>query len=61
MMFNPREGSCLPGPMQPNFCLADDTCINKWPTVLVRKVKGKPHNYEAIMCGSLYSTFETSF
>ena len=27
-MFNPGEGRCLPGPMQQNFCLAVDTCIN---------------------------------
>ena len=30
-----------------------------WPTVLVRKVKGKTHNFEANLCGSLYSTFPT--
>ena len=29
---------------------------HKWPTVLVRTVKGKPRNFEA-----LYSTFKTSF
>ena len=34
---------------------------HKWPTVLVRKAKGKPHNFEANSCGSLYSTFKTSF
>ena len=34
---------------------------HKWPTVLVRKVKGKPRNFEANLCGSLYSTFKTSF
>ena len=33
----------------------------KWPTVLVRKAKGKPRNFEANVCGSLYSTFKTSF
>ena len=33
----------------------------KWLTVLVCKVKGKPHNFEAYLCGSLYSTFKTSF
>ena len=33
---------------------------HKWPTVLVCKVKRKPHNFEANMCGSLYSTFKTS-
>ena len=33
----------------------------KWLTVLVRKVKGKPCNFEEYLCGSLYSTFETSF
>ena len=32
-----------------------------WPTVLVRKVKGKPRNFQANLCGSLYSTFKTSF
>ena len=31
------------------------------PIVLVRKVKGKPRNFEANVCGSLYSTFKTSF
>ena len=30
---------------------------HKWPTVLVRKVKGKPRNFEANWCRSLYSTF----
>ena len=34
---------------------------DKWPTVLVRTVKGKPRNFEANLCGSLYSTFRTSF
>ena len=34
---------------------------HKWPTVLVRAVKGKPRNFEANLCGSLYSTFKTSF
>ena len=34
---------------------------HKWPTVLVRKVRGKPRNFEANVCGSLYSTFKTSF
>ena len=34
---------------------------HKWPTVLVRKVKGKPRNFEANLCGSLYSSFKTSF
>ena len=33
---------------------------HKWPTVLVRTVKGKPRNFEANLCGSLYSTFKTS-
>ena len=33
---------------------------HKWPTVLVRKIKGKPRNFEANLCGSLYSTFQTS-
>ena len=34
---------------------------HKWPTVLVDEVKGKPCNLEACLCGSLYSTFTTSF
>ena len=34
---------------------------HKWPTVLVDKVKGKSCDFEACLCGSLYSTFETSF
>ena len=34
---------------------------HKWPTVLVRKVKEKPRNLKANLCGSLYSTFKTSF
>ena len=34
---------------------------HKKPTVLVRKVKGKPCNIKANVCGSLYSTFKTSF
>ena len=34
---------------------------HKWPTVLVRTVKGKPRNFEANVCGPLYSTFKTSF
>ena len=34
---------------------------HKWPTVSVDKVKGKPCNFEACLCGSLYSTFTTSF
>ena len=34
---------------------------HKWPNVLFRKVKGKPHNFEANLYGSLYSTFKTSF
>ena len=29
-------------------------------TVLVDEVKGKPCNFEACLCGSLYSTFKTS-
>ena len=33
----------------------------KPPTVLVRKVKGKPHNFKACLCESSYSTFKTSF
>ena len=35
--------------------------MDKWPTVLVCKVKGKPSNFEANLCGSLYSTFKISF
>ena len=31
-----------------------------WPTVLVR-TEWKPRNFEATLCGSLYSTFKTSF
>ena len=31
---------------------------HKWPTMLVRKVKGKPCNFEANYCGSLYSTLK---
>ena len=34
---------------------------HKWPTVLVDDVNGKPCNFEACLCGSLYSTFTTSF
>ena len=34
---------------------------HKWPTVLVDEVKGKPCIFEACLCGSLYSTFTTSF
>ena len=34
---------------------------HKWPTLLVGEVKGKPCNFEACLCGSLYSTFTTSF
>ena len=34
---------------------------HKWPTVLVDEVKGKPCNLEACLCGSLISTFTTSF
>ena len=34
---------------------------HKWPTVLVDEVKGKPRNFEAYLCRSLYSTFTTSF
>ena len=34
---------------------------HKWPTVLVRKVSGQPRNFVANLCGSLYSTFKTSF
>ena len=34
---------------------------NKWATVLVDEVKRKPRNFQACLCGSLYSTFTTSF
>ena len=34
---------------------------HKWPTVLVHRVRGKPRNFKANLCGSLYSTFKTSF
>ena len=34
---------------------------HKWPTVLVDEVKGKPCNFKACSCGSLYSPFTTSF
>ena len=34
---------------------------HKWLTELVRTVKGKPRDFEANLCGSLYSTFKTSF
>ena len=34
---------------------------HKWPTVLVDDVKGKPRNFEAYLCRSLYYTFKTSF
>ena len=34
---------------------------HKWPAVLVRTVKRKARNFEANLCGSLYSTFKTSF
>ena len=30
-------------------------------TTVVRKAKGKLRNFEANLCGSLYSTFKTSF
>ena len=33
---------------------------NKWPTVLVGKVKRQPRNFKAYLCRSLYSTFATS-
>ena len=35
--------------------------FHKWPTMLVHKVKGKSRNFEANLCGSLYTTFKTSF
>ena len=35
--------------------------FDKWPTVLVFKVKRKPRNFEANLCRSLYSTFTISF
>ena len=34
---------------------------HKWPTVFDDEVKGKPCNFEACLCGSLYSTLTTSF
>ena len=34
---------------------------HKRPTVLVDEVKGKMCNFEACLCGSLYSTFTASF
>ena len=34
---------------------------HKWLTVFVDEVKGKPPIFEACLCGSLYSTFTTSF
>ena len=34
----------------------------QWPTVLVDEIKGKPGNFEAYLCRSLYSTvFKTVF
>ena len=41
--------------------LTRSAIYHKWPTVLVHKVKGKPLNFEAYLCWSLYSTFKTSF
>ena len=35
--------------------------VKKWPTVLVEEVKGKLCNFEECLCGTLYSTFKTSF
>ena len=32
--------------------------FHKWPTVLVRTDKGKPCNFEANLCGRLYSTLK---
>ena len=34
---------------------------HKCLTVLVDEVKGKPCNFEAYLCGSVYPTFKTSF
>ena len=34
---------------------------HKWTGRVSRKVKGKPRNFEAYLCGSLYSTSKTSF
>ena len=34
---------------------------HKLPTVLVDEVKGRPRNFEAYLCRSLYSTLTTSF
>ena len=43
------------------FTVRTNTVGHKWPTVLDDEVKGKPCNFEACLCGSLYSTFTTSF
>ena len=43
------------------LCELTRSAIYKWPTVLVDEVRGKPCNFEACLCGSLYSTFTTSF
>ena len=34
---------------------------HKWPTTVVDEVKGKPCNFDANLCGLLYSTFQISF
>ena len=34
---------------------------HKWLTVVVDEVKGKPCNFEACLCGSLYSTLQHLF
>ena len=34
---------------------------NKWPTMLVDRVKRKPRNFVAYLCRPLYSTFTISF
>jgi hypothetical protein len=43
------------------FLLTQIFDSHKWPTVLVRTVKGKPQNFEANLCRSLYFTFTKSF
>ena len=33
----------------------------KWRTSLDHEIKGKPHNFEAYLCGSKHSCLKTSF
>ena len=44
-------------------CIMCSRILNsiKWPTVVIRKVMGKPCIFEAYLCGSLYSTLKKSF